>query len=202
MLIRTSLFAVAVAMTAQAAGISLAQDVHYVKGEDGTTYRETRQVINQTVPETRLEERESLVYRPTYTSELKETQRAYVAPVTEYQWVPYLERSWNPFAAPVLTYRLMPQTRLETHVETVRIPVTRCEMVQEKHVVRVPVTTSRVAQGEIVTRVPVATSSPANAIVSPASSQAAAPLGGVHKFESDPPRQSSNPSTAGGPVQR
>jgi len=202
---RTSIIAVAVSLLAPC--FLMAQDAHYIKGEDGLTYRETRQVVNHVVPETRLEERQSVTYQTKYTTDLKETQRAYMAPVTEYQWTPHLDRGWNPFAQPVLTYRLTPQTRWETRVETVRIPVTNCQVIPETRTVQVPVTTSRIAQGEIVTRTPVAS----NAIITPVSKTSTATaskswtssrsesssdsetVGGLHDLSTgDPPRRASN----------
>jgi hypothetical protein len=204
MLIRTSRIAAVSLLVALLAGGSTADEVRYFDGEDGITYRETRQVVRHSLPETRMEQRESITYRPQYTSELKETQRSYMAPVTEYQWQPYMERTWNPFAAPTLTYRLVPQTHWEPRSETVRIPVTHCDVVPEKHVVQVPVTTLRIAEAENVTRVPVGVRATTNPAASPAGSKAArgTTVGGISKIENDPPKQSSNWHAADAAIQR
>jgi len=183
-----------------------ADEVRYFE-KDGITYRETKQVVRQPVTETRLESRENTVYREQLTTDMRETQRNYATPVTEYQWVPYMERGWNLFNPPHLTYRLVPQTRWETRTETVRFPVTRRDYVPEKRTVQVPVTTQRLAENVIISQIAVG-ARPAGLSPSGAAPVAANPdpfakplspevarrdqVGGVSKLESDPPRASSS----------
>jgi len=121
--------------------------------KDGVTYRETTQVVPQQFSDMRYEARETTVYREKVTTELRQVQRAYQVPVTEHQWVPYLERSWNPFTPPVMTYRLVPQTRMETRTETVRVPVTNRQTVAEKVTTQVPVITNRTVNNTYIQRV-------------------------------------------------
>jgi hypothetical protein len=121
-----------------------------------------------------------------------------VVPITEYQWQPRWEYGWNVFAPPSLVYRQVPVTRWETRKETVRVPVTRRELIPEKQVENVPVTRQKFAEREIITRVEVSPGTPAIAGKStdpfaPADLSVARrePIGTGSKLESDPPRQSS-----------
>jgi hypothetical protein len=79
--------------------------------------------------------------------------RTYQVPVTEQQWVLGYERTWNILAPPVPSYRLMPVTRWETRTETVKIPITKLDYVQERQVLQVPVTDTKIAKETVVRRV-------------------------------------------------
>src|SRR5690606_21904753 len=107
--------------------------------ENGIKYRETTQVMQRPITETKYQPHETSTVSPRYTTDMQETVRTYQVPVTEQQWVPGLQRTWNVFAPPVLSYRLMPVTRWETRTETVRVPVTKVEYVPGKQVQHVPV---------------------------------------------------------------
>ena len=93
----------------------------------------------------------------TYTTDMHDSVRTYQVPVTEQQWVPGYQRTWNIFAPPVLSYRLLPVTRWETRTETVRVPITKREYIPEKQVQQVPITNTRLAEEKIVRRVPIGT---------------------------------------------
>ena len=180
-----------------------ADDVRYYE-QGGTTYRETRQTVRHPIVETRMEDRESTVYRDTYSTVLQDTPRTFPVAVTEYHWVPVWRRSWNPFAPPYLTYEMVPQTRWETHSDTVKTSVTQHQVVPEKITYQVPVTTQRYVDSPIVSRVAVSSAPPGATIASSPTSAPAggssAPggsssdvanrtaIGGVMKLDSDPPR--------------
>ena len=100
-----------------------------------------------------MQQRDYTYNRQRYTTELQEVQRTYQVPITEYQWKAETHRSWNPFEAPYVAYRLVPQTRWETRSETVKIPVAKVEVVPEKITRQEPVTTHRIAQEKVITRV-------------------------------------------------
>lgn len=124
-----------------------AEDVEYFV-KDGIQYKRVRQVTQRPVSETRYESHTYTTHQPRYTTDFQEVQRTYQVPVTEQQWVPGYQRRLNIFAPPVLSYRLMPVTRWETRVQTVRVPVTRTDYVPQQHVTQVPITSQRLAQEE------------------------------------------------------
>ncbi len=147
---------VAVLLLGTLAPAALADDVEYFE-KDGIRYQRIRQVTQRPITDVRYEPRESNVYRERFTTDLHETTRTYQVPVTEQQWVPGYQRTWNLLAPPVLSYRLMPVTRWETRTETVKVPLTRREVVPEKQTVQVPVYNTRYAQEEVVRHVAVGT---------------------------------------------
>ena len=170
-----------------AARARAADEVKFVE-ENGITYRETTQTIRRPLPETKLESQEVTVYREQLSTELKQIDRTYQIPITEYQWVPGWQRSWNPFAAPVLTYRLMQVTRYETRTEPVKIPVTTRKVVPEKLTQQVPVTTQRIVEDRFISRVAVGTKPAGDPFASTARRQEpASPI----KLDGDPPRDNS-----------
>jgi hypothetical protein len=211
-----------------------ADEVRYFE-KDGVTYRETRQVVRRPVVETKLEARDCTVYRDKLTTQLQDTPRTIPVAITEYHWVPVWHRPLNPFAAPYLTYQMVPQTRWESRSDTVKTAVTRREVVPEKITQHVPVTTQRFVEDEIISRVAVGTRPPGTTPTSslagsaPAAAPATLPpsgsrysqlgtpppgalaapktlappagaaevanrpaLGGVMKYDSDPPRGASD----------
>ena len=153
--------------------------------DNGIRYRETTQIIQRLIPETRYEQRETTVYRERYTTDMQESIRTYQVPVTEQQWVLGYQRTWNIFRPPVPSYRLLPVTRWETRTETVRIPVTRREYIPEHRVQQVPITTMRLAEERIVRRVPIGTVNNGTPVVARKQS-----IGGT-SLDGDPPRESS-----------
>jgi len=177
--------AMVVALGIGACGSCAAQadDVSY-DVKDGVRYQVTRQVVQRPITETHYEPREINTYSERYTTEMTPSTRTYQVPVTEQQWVPGYQRTWNLFAPPVLSYRLMPVTRWETRTETVRVPVTRRELVPQKQVQHVPVTTQRVVQDEITHRVAIGSAAPGDASSVARNTSAA----GGTKLQNDPPR--------------
>lgn len=158
-----------------------ADDVTYFE-KDGIRYQEIRQVTQRPITEMRYEPRESTVYRDRYTTDLHDSTRTYQVPITENQWVPGYQRTWNVFAPPVLSYRLMPVTRWETRVETVRVPITKREVVPETQTTHVPVVNTRIASEETVRRVAVGTVNNGTASVARSDS-------GSNRLDNDPPRE-------------
>ncbi len=122
-----------------------ADDVRYEE-QNGIRYQVTRQVSPRVIHETRYEPRQTTNYRDHYTTEMQEQTRTYQVPVTQQEWVPGYQRTLNPFAPPVLSYRLMPVTRLQTRTEIVRVPVTRRDVLPETVTQHVPVTTQHLVQ--------------------------------------------------------
>jgi hypothetical protein len=163
-----------------------AQQVEYVD-EGGVRYQVITQTTQRLVPETRYETREYTAYRERYTTDMQESVRSYQVPVTEQQWVPGYQRTWNIFAPPVLSYRLLPVTRWETRTETVRIPVTRRDYIPEKQVQQVPIVTQRLAEEKHVHRVPVGPSSSGAPLMATRNGG----VGGT-QLENDPPREGSS----------
>jgi|GEM_PF-4014140 len=137
------------ALAAPAAAQQNVQDVV----ENGIQYRVTTHVTQKAIPETKWVPSETTQVSPRYTTEMQDSVRTYQVPVTEQQWVPGYQRTWNLLAPPVLSYRLMPVTRWETRTETVKVPVTKVDYVPYKQVQHIPVTNTRIAEERHVSRV-------------------------------------------------
>lgn len=153
--------------------------------KDGIRYQRIRQVTQRPITDVRYEPRESTYYSERYTTDVHDSHRTVQVPVTEHQWVPGFQRSLNPFAPPTFSYRLMPVTRWETRVETVRTPVTRREVVPVKQTVQVPVYDTRYAQEETVRHVAIGHSNGS-------SSDVARSEAGGTRLDGDPPRESAS----------
>lgn len=168
---------------------SPAQQVRYFE-RDGVTYCETHQVVQQRVPETRLEERTETVYRSQSVTENKQLTRIYWTPVTEYRWEAFWVGRWNPFAEPYLAYRYVPQTRWEQKSDLVSVPVTTCRLVPETRTVRSPVTSYKTVQSEVITRTPLGSrsSSPTSTVDAVPAVARQVQIGGIRRLDSDPPR--------------
>jgi hypothetical protein len=152
-MIRARLTVVMLSWAALAAPAIVAQEVRTFEN-NGIRYQETTQVIQRLIPETRYEQRETTVHRERFTTEMQPSVRTYQVPVTEQQWVPGYQRTWNILKPPVLSYRLMPVTRWETRSETVNVPITKREYIPERQVTQVPITNTRLAEERIVRQVP------------------------------------------------
>jgi hypothetical protein len=166
-----------------------AADVRYYQ-QNGVTYRETRRVVEERIPESRMVEREQTVYREQFTTEMRPSTRTYCAPVTEYRWEAYWVGRWNPLAQPYLAYRCVPRTHWEQRIETVDVPVNVRRLVPESRVVRQPVAGWRTAQREVVDRVAVGRS-PVRTFAAPAPAPVLASrpqIGGISRLDNDPPR--------------
>lgn len=143
--------ALALALAVLAASNALAQEQQYVV-ENGIQYRETTHVTQRPITEYKYEPRETTNYSPRYTTDMQDSVRTYQVPITEQQWVPGLQRTWNIFAPPVMSYRLMPVTRWETRTETVKVPLTKLEYVPYKQVQHHAVPHTHIATERIVRR--------------------------------------------------
>jgi uncharacterized protein YcfJ len=170
---------------------ALAADEVKTYERDGVKYQEVRRVVQRPISETHYEPRQVTTYRERYTTDMQQVQRTYQTPVTQQQWVPGYQRTWNLFAPPVLSYRLMPVTRWESRTETVRVPVTKREMIPEQVTQHVPVTSQRIVQDEHVSTYALGTvpsgSTPSDGTSSIANRN---DVGGVNKVD-DPPRDDS-----------
>lgn len=143
------LAAVASAATVQA------QATSSMVTENGVTYRETRQVVQKSIPVTEYQTREQKVYRPQVSTQYQSYQQTYYTPVTQYQYVPRLRGQWNPFMPPYWTHELHPTTHWEARPATVQVPVARTDWVEETRTSQVPVTTYRTVPEEYTSRVAV-----------------------------------------------
>jgi hypothetical protein len=182
MVIRSTSIAVLLVTATFATRALHAQQIQYVE-ENGVKYQVVTQTSARPISQTHYEPREYTTYREHYTTDLHESVRTYQVPVTENQWVPGYQRSLNIFAPPVLSYRLMPVTRWETRVETVRVPVTRRDLLPEKHVQQVPVVTQHLAEETHVHRIPIGPAGGNGSFVADRSGA----IGGT-RLEGDPPK--------------
>ena len=173
---RADWIAATLALFAIVAPCVRADEVTYFE-KDGIKYQKIRQVNQRPITELRYEQRESTAYRERFTTDLQESHRTYQVPVTEQQWVPGYQRSWNLFAPPVLSYRLMPVTRWETRTETVRIPITKREVYPETVTQQVPKYSTRYAEEEVVRHVPIGTTANGTSVARSETPSAAAPEG-------------------------
>lgn len=137
-----------------APAICRADDVRYYD-QNGVTIRETRQVVQHPVVETRMETRQQTVYLDQYKTQTQAVQRTYQIPITEYYWEAYWANRWNPFEQPYIAYRYVPRVRWELRTETVQTPVAVHEVVPTTQTVQVPVTTQRFVDEELISRMPV-----------------------------------------------
>ncbi|MDZ4659350.1 MAG: hypothetical protein SH868_17390 [Bythopirellula sp.] len=120
---------------------------------DGIKYQVTRQVVQQTVPTTVMQDRQQTVMTQQVTTETIAHQQVYSVPVTQYEMVGTLHGRWNPFVEPYWTYEMQPVTYYQEQVANVQIPMNKVTWVPQTKTVQVPVTEFRTAEQEIVTRV-------------------------------------------------
>jgi hypothetical protein len=120
---------------------------------DGIKYRETRQVVEQMMPVTTMQDQQQRVMTPKVSTETVAHQQVYSIPVTQYEVVPVLHGRWNPFIEPYYTYETQLVTRYQEQMVNVQIPVTKSEWVAETKTVQVPITEYKMAKQEIVTTV-------------------------------------------------
>jgi hypothetical protein len=168
-MIRGTSTALAIAALAALAAPAAAQQNVQVVEENGIRYQVTTQVTQKAIPETKWVPSETTQVRPQYTTEMQDSVRTYQVPITEQQWVPGYQRTWNLLAPPVLSYRLMPVTRWETRTETVKVPVTKVAYIPYKHVQHIPVTNTRIANETHTSRVAIGVvpgASPGTAVAS------------------------------------
>jgi len=149
------LLATTVFVSLAGAAWAVADEVRYYQ-QDGTTFRETRRVVQRPVSETHLQQSTRTVYRQERSTEIRKTTRTWWTPVTEYSCEWHWAGRWNPFVQPYLTTRMVPQTKWEQRVEETETPVACCRLVPESQTVQVPVTTRRMVSEEVISRVAVA----------------------------------------------
>jgi hypothetical protein len=137
------------------------------------------------------------VYREQYQTEIDESVRQVLTPVTEYRWVTVLKGRWNPFVQPYLAHELRPVRRWESRQHIIRTPVRHRELVPVTSTVQVPVTTHRMAESEVITRVAVSGSPSSTPAANVASAGPDNGLGGVARLENDPPRRGAGWRAAG-----
>ena len=143
--------------------------------ENGVTYRETRRQVSEPVTEIQcVEQQRTVGFREQLNVQMCDQSRAYIVPVTEYRVESYWRGRFNPFVQPYLAQRLVPYTRYETRVETVKTPVATRELLPITSTVKVPVTTQRVVQREIVSRVAIS-GSPSRPVQAPSSDPFSSP---------------------------
>ncbi|HVW38293.1 MAG TPA: hypothetical protein VHB99_13350 [Pirellulales bacterium] len=137
--------------------------------ENGVTYRETRRVVNEPVTDVQcVEQQRTVGFREQLNVQMCDQTRSYIVPMTEYRVESYWRGRFNPFVQPYLAQRLVPYTRYETRVETVKTPVATRQLLPITSTVKVPVTTQRVVQREIISRVAIS-GTPAQPAASPTS---------------------------------
>ena len=171
--------------------IASAEDVRYFV-ENGVTFAETTRMVRRPVIETNFEERQRTVYRRQCQTEMRDTYRTVMVPVTEYRRESRWVGRWNPFVEPYLVEYNVPRTRWEPRTEVVKTPFVTAEMVPETLTERVPVITQRIVEQPVVSRVAVSGRTPAfrpsaDPFDNPTLAQR--PSAGGLKLESDPPRQ-------------
>ena len=95
MVLRQLLAAAAALVFLCGPGLAGGDEVRYVE-QNGVLYRQTQQVVQRPVVETRMVETTRTVYREELTTEMRETPRTYWTPVTEYRCESYIANRWNP----------------------------------------------------------------------------------------------------------
>jgi hypothetical protein len=149
---RATLAAALAALPLVTASRLVADDVRHETDSNGVRWQITTQEVPRPLTKTHYVPQESTIAVPRYTTTMEESVRTYQVPVVRHEWVPGYQRSWNIFAPPTLSYRLMPVTRWETRTETVRIPITKQDYVTQSQVQHVPVTQTVIANETVVRR--------------------------------------------------
>ncbi|MGH7193165.1 MAG: hypothetical protein ACREJM_06465 [Candidatus Saccharimonadales bacterium] len=184
----------AAAWVATSLSPAFADDVKTVTDANGQTWREVHRTIQQPVTETQCLERQRLVYQETCDVQMCDTVRTYTVPVTEYRWESYWKGRYNPFVQPYLAQRLVPYTHWETRTETVKVPLTRRQVLPVTQTIKVPYTTQRVENHDVVVSRQLIGPSPTALAASPPTPA----IGGVQKFSPDnrqPPKAGASPTS-------
>jgi len=183
---KTSIFSIACFAATTLGGAAYGQ-VTYEDGPDGVRYQVTRSVTQSSIPQTEYQTRQQTVLRQQLTTEYQSYQHTYIAPVTQYQYVPHLRNWWNPFGQAYWTHDLTPVTTWVAQPATVQVPVTRINWVQETHPTQVPVTTFKTVTNEHIDKraVGIASAAPAGATTTVAARPVVV---GGQQMQSDVPR--------------
>ena len=102
--------------------------------ENGRTYEYRK--IQKPVLRRTVQEEQQTVYVDRYVTEMQDSQRTVIVPVTQMVYEPRLHNWWNPFTGAHVAYHLVPRTRWEMRAETVRSPIARHEVVPEQRIVQ------------------------------------------------------------------
>lgn len=157
--------------------------------EGGVTYRKVRQIVSRPVAEMTTEVQQQTTYTPKTVHNVHESQVTTYVPVTQYRWEAYRTGWPNPFASRPMAYRLVPHTRWEPRVATLRIPVTRTEWVPQTQTVEVPVRILKFVEEERITKVAVTPTNPHGTGAATGQAIATRPLyGGVERLDALPGR--------------
>ncbi|MEO1523848.1 MAG: hypothetical protein AAFX06_00350 [Planctomycetota bacterium] len=104
----------------------------------GIVYRQVVRNVPRSFVEQKMEQKETMVYRPeTVAQSTPEVRRLYT-PITEMRWQPYVQGRWNPFRQPVVAYRQIPETRWQARDEVINRTTWQTRWVAEKRTVQVP----------------------------------------------------------------
>jgi hypothetical protein len=192
-----------------------AQDSGRYYEENGITYYETKRKVSRPISQTQLQDQQQTVLREKVDTQLQDVPHTITVPVTEYRTQAHWVGRWNPFVQPYLTYKTVPTTRWETRLETLKVPVSRRQVVPELTTVKVPVTSMRMVDEEITSRIAVArrgttdpfangsnsaiaTNQPYGTNAATAASgrypPAAGAVGGISQLDQDPPRAGNSTS--------
>jgi hypothetical protein len=186
------------------AGPSTVHGQDKVVERDGVRYLESTDTVEQPTTHLTFEEHKETIYREQYRTDVVETQRTVLVPVTEYQWEPRVHHWWNPLVPNTIAYHMVPRTRWEARNHTIRYPQNYRELVPEERIVRVPKRHLGFEQQQRTTLTALGPASGAGqrqlAAESAPAAQAAATvarqpayIGGVQKLEGDLPRYSTRP---------
>jgi hypothetical protein len=168
--------------------------------ENGVTYREVHRKISEPVTEYQcVDQQRTTGFREQLNVQMCDQTHSYIVPVTEYRLEARWRGRYNPFVQPYLAQHLVPYTRYETRVETVKVPVTSRQLLPITSTVRVPVPTQRVVERDVMVSRVAISGSPAQPARQLASDPFAAPtsqqFGGI-KNEAKTP-QWGTPNTNG-----
>ncbi|HXT61274.1 MAG TPA: hypothetical protein VN699_21715 [Pirellulales bacterium] len=189
------LLAAALWAIAASAGADEVRDVE----ENGVTYREVHRKISEPVTEYQcMDQQRTTGFREQVNVQMCDQTRSYIVPVTEYRLEARWRGRYNPFVQPYLAQHLVPYTRYETRVESVKVPVTSRQLLPITSTVRVPVPTQRVVERDVVISRVAISGSPAQAPRQLASDPFVAPaaqkFGGLENLAQTPKW---NPNTNG-----
>ncbi|HEV7221071.1 MAG TPA: hypothetical protein VGN42_00120, partial [Pirellulales bacterium] len=141
------LWAAALWAIAASAGADEVRDVE----ENGVTYREVHRKISEPVTEYQcMDQQRTTGFREQLNVQMCDQTHSYIVPVTEYRLEARWRGRYNPFVQPYLAQHLVPYTRYETRVETVKVPVASRQLLPITSTVRVPVPTQRVVERDVV----------------------------------------------------
>jgi hypothetical protein len=165
------------------------QEAARIVRENGVTYRQVREIVSRPVAEMTTETRPQTTYTPKTVEKVHESHCTVLVPVTEYRWQAYRPGIPNPLVPRPTAYRLVPHTRWEPRVATVRVPMTYTEWEAQTRTVEVPVRILRFVEEERIRKVAVAPAqSPANGAAANAAIATRPQYGGIQRLDGPPGR--------------